>query len=275
MRFSAIVAVIGAFAVVLFTNHSEGDPVAALVNLEAAVIVLGGSFMAILGQFHMGGVLRGIKGLKWLVKPPSLDVPSVASHFVELASIGRKGGLLKLQEEFGRIDDPLFRFGLQLVVDGKLTPDAVRSQLHARMEVEAADNLVPAEVWESVGGFAPTLGVLGAVMGLIHVMLHLDGSGSGNNIGAGIAAAFVATLYGVGSANLIFIPAGKRLQRVFEEFEQQQEIIVLGLVSLAEGVNGPTMRDRLSIYVGEESNQKGKDEGEEAAEPQEAADAEG
>lgn len=273
MKLSAIVAVIGAFAVVIFTNHSEGDPLAALLNVEAAVIVLGGSFMAVLGQFHIAGVIRAVKGLKWLIQPPAMDVPAFIEQIAEMAAKGRQNGLLALEEDLPNINDPLFRFGLQLVIDGT-DLESLRSQLHTRMDVAATDHLVPAEVWEAVGGFAPTLGVLGAVMGLIHVMLHLSGSGSGNSIGTGIAAAFVATLYGVGSANLIFIPAGKRLQRVAEGYEREQEMIVTGLVLLAEGANRQAVRARLSSFAGGSAGvpEPGREESREA---QEVADAEG
>lgn len=272
MKLSAIVAVIGAFVVVIFTNHSEGDPIAALINLEAAVIVLGGSFMAILGQFHLEGVVRAVKGLKWLIKPPSMDVAAFIEQISEMATKGRQNGLLALEEDLPNVEDPLFQFGLQLVIDGT-DLEALRSQLHTRMDAAATDHLLPAEVWEAVGGFAPTLGVLGAVMGLIHVMLHLSGTGSSNNIGAGIAAAFVATMYGVGSANLIFIPAGKRLQRVAEAYEREQEMIITGLLLLAEGANRQTVRARLESFAGVSVAAESENEGMDT--PQEVTDAEG
>lgn len=248
MNFSSIVAVIGAFAVVLFTNYSEGDPLGALLNVEAAVIVLGGSFMAILGQFHLNGIVHGVKGLRWLVKPPQQNQLQLVENFVDWSKLVRKQGLLSLEDSLEEVEDPFLRDGLQMVVDG-LEVETVRALLDTRIETDELDANEPAEIWDAVGGYAPTLGVLGAVMGLIHVMLHLHGSG--NAIGEGIAAAFVATLYGVGSANLIFIPIGKRIARSVEEQARHREMIVAGLVLLAEGTNSQKLRTQLDGYISE------------------------
>lgn len=246
MNFSSLVAVVGAIAVVLYTNSSEGDPLGALINTEAAVIVLGGSFMAILGQFHLKGVIHGFRGLKWLVKPPKHDPATLVDQFVDWSRVVRKQGLLSLEDSLEEIDDPFLHDGLQMVVDG-LEVDTVRQLMNTRIETDEIEANEPAEIWDAVGGYAPTLGVLGAVMGLIHVMLHLHGAG--NAIGQGIAAAFVATLYGVGAANLIFIPIGKRLERFVEQQARHREMVVAGLTLLAEGTNSTTLRSQLGGYI--------------------------
>lgn len=246
MKLSSLIAIIGAFAVVLYTNHSEGDPMAALINTEAAVIVIGGCLMAILGQFHFKGVLHGFKGLKWLIKPPTHDPSTLVDQFVEWSRTVRKQGLLSLEDSLEEVDDPFLRDGLQMVVDG-LEVDTVRRLMNTRIETDEIEANEPAEIWDAVGGYAPTLGVLGAVMGLIHVMLHLNGNGT--SIGRGVAAAFVATLYGVGAANLIFIPIGKRIERFVEEQVRYREMIVSGLTLLAEGTNSSTLRTQLGGYI--------------------------
>ncbi|HYW76226.1 MAG TPA: flagellar motor protein [Gammaproteobacteria bacterium] len=253
MRLSSIVAVLGAFGVIVYTNHSEGDPLGALVNLEAAVIVLGGSTMAILNQFHLSGMLRGIKGLKWLIRPPTYDQESFVEQLSDWTRMARREGLLSLETVLAEVEDPFLADGLQMVIDG-LEVENLRSLLATRMETDEREDTEPAEVWEAVGGYAPTLGVLGAVMGLIHVMLHLSGAGA--SIGSGIAAAFVATLYGVGSANLIFIPMGKRLGRVVEERVRYREMVVAGLALLAEGANPQTLKMRLNGYISRHAPKK-------------------
>lgn len=246
MKLSSIVAVLGAFGVILYTNHSEGDPVAALINVEAAVIVLGGALMAILGQFHLNGLLQALTGLKWLIRPPAYNSEAFIDQLTEWTRMARREGLLSLEAVLDEVDDDFLRDGLQMVIDGSEV-ESLRALLQTRIETDEVEERHPSEVWEAVGGYAPTLGVLGAVMGLIHVMLHLSGSGS--DIGTGIAAAFVATLYGVGSANLIFIPAGKRLGYVVEERVRHREMMIAGLLMLAEGANPQTLRTRLQGYV--------------------------
>lgn len=253
MKLSSLVAIVGAIGVVLYTNHSEGDPLGALVNTEAAIIVLGGSLMAVLGQFHFNGLMHGIKGLKWLFKPPVHDPTQLVDNLVGWSRLVRKQGLLSLEDEIDDVEDPFLRDGLQMVIDG-LEVDTVRVLMETRVETDEIEANEPAEIWDAVGGYAPTLGVLGAVMGLIHVMLHLHGAG--NAIGEGIAAAFVATLYGVGAANLIFIPAGKRLERVVEEQVRYREMVVAGLTLLAEGTNSQTLRTQLDGYISARTKKK-------------------
>lgn len=270
MRLSPIIGVVGAFAVILFVNHSEGDPMAALINIEAAVIVLGGSLMAVLNHFQFEGLKRGIKGLKWLVKPPVFEPEDFIQKLTEWTRMARREGLLSLESELEELDDdPFLRDGLQMVIDG-VEVENIRSLLHTRMETDEMEEAEPGEVWEAVGGYTPTLGVLGAVMGLIHVMLHLNGEG--NDIGAGIAAAFVATMYGVGSANLIFIPIGKRLAKVVDDRIRHREMVTAGLVMLAEGANPQTLRTRLQGYISREASEK-KSQAEDEGEAVEGADA--
>lgn len=270
MKLSALAALVGAFAVVIFTNHSEGDPVGALVNLEAAVIVLIGATVAALQQFHLKGIMRGVKGLKWLVRPPVHDTAAMIDQFCAWARLARREGLLQLERELEQIEDLFLRDGLQMVIDG-VDVGNLRTMMRTRIETEEAKDGEPAELWEAIGGYAPTLGVLGAVMGLIHVMLHLSGNGA--NIGAGIAAAFVATLYGVGSANLIFLPMGKHLKQVVSDVSRQREMLMEGLVAIAEGANPQTLRMQLGVFLTRAA--KAKEQGEpKAAEPaEETADA--
>lgn len=250
MRLSPIIGVLGAFAVIIFVNHDEGDPLGALINLEAAVIVLGGSFMASLNHFQFHGIKAAVKGLKWLVRPPTRDAGAFIEQLAQWTRVARREGLLALEGELDALeDDPFVRDGLQMVIDG-IEPANIRALLHTRMETDEVEDSLPAEVWEAVGGYTPTLGVLGAVMGLIHVMLHL--SGAGKSIGVGIAAAFVATMYGVGSANLIFLPIGKRLSKVVEDRVRGREMIVEGVVLLGEGANAQTIRTRLQGYISRE-----------------------
>lgn len=247
MKWSVVIGVIAGLGIMVFVNYNEGDPIAALFNIEAAVIVLGGCFTAALCHFQFSGCMRAIRKLKWLVVPPAVDPEALIQDFESWTRTARRDGLLSLEKPLAEIEhDPLLHDGLQMVVDG-VEIDALRALLRARIETDAITNKEPGEFLDAMGGYAPTLGVLGAVMGLIHVMLHL--SGGMTALGQGIAEAFTATMYGVGFANLVFIPAGKRLAVLAEILSRRGEIASEGLVLLAGGANPQTIRTNLQGYL--------------------------
>jgi len=245
VRLSSVIGIIGAIGVVFYANHDEGDPVAALLKMSAAMVVFGGTFMAMLIQFELKGLIRTLKALKWLAKPPENDPEALIASFEKWTREARKRGMLALEQTVHELQDPFLREGLQMVIDGvELEP--LRRTLEARMETDNQADERPAQAWESAGGYAPTIGVLGAVIGLIHVMLNLSNPSS---LGGGIATAFVATIYGVGSANLVFLPVGNRLKNVAEDQARYREMVLEATLLLAEGANAQTIRTQLKSFV--------------------------
>ncbi len=263
MRLSSLLGIIGAVSVIFYANHDEGDPVAALLKMSAAMIVFGGTFMSVLIQSEFKGVLGALKSLKWLVRPPEQDPQELIRRFEEWTREARRRGMLALEQTVKDLQDPFLREGLQMVIDGvELEP--LRRTLEAKMETDNQADERPAQIWEAAGGYAPTIGVLGAVIGLIHVMLNLSNPSS---LGNGIATAFVATVYGVGSANLAFLPVGKRLKDIAEERARFREMVVEATLLLAEGANAQTIRTQLQSFIVEQkkAGEEGEEQDEKAA----------
>lgn len=247
MKFSVVVGVVAGLGIIVFVNAQEGDPLAALINVVSAVIVIGGCLAACISHFSFKGCMRAVRGSTWLISPPRHDAAAFIKQAIDWARAARRNGLLSLEQTLGEIkNDAFLHDGLQMVVDG-VEIDALRTLLHVRIDMEAKGENEAAEFWDGMGGYAPTLGVLGAVMGLIHVMLHLDGGVAA--LGTGIAEAFTATMYGVGLANLIFIPMGKRLSKVAEEVRQHKEMVVEGMLLLAGGASPQSIETSLQSYA--------------------------
>lgn len=238
---SAILGVLLSFCVVILANYMEGDPFQALLSIEGAMIVFGGSTCAMLTHAGLGDLLTSLKYLKWLFRPPRVNSVAFINKASLWADIIRKRNLLALQETVDTLDDRFLKIGLQTLVDGKKYEE-LREMLFQVGDVEDREYAVAGEFWEAMGGYAPTLGVLGAVLGLIHVMRNLDHPSS---LGGGIAVAFVATIYGVGSANLILIPLGSRMKKIAGMRTVYREIATEGLLLLCKGASPITIRGTL------------------------------
>ena len=180
----------------------EGGTIRSILQLTAAVIVFGGTLGAVLVSSSASDVLATARSLPGAFVDTAEHADTVIESVVRYARIARKDGILALEDEVQQEADPLLQKGLSLAVDG-VQAKALRDMLE--MDVAAAEerDLIPVRVWDSAGGYAPTVGILGAVLGLIHVMENLTDP---SKLGAGIAVAFVATVYGVGTANLVFLP---------------------------------------------------------------------
>ncbi len=242
---SGIFGIIAAFAVVILGSLSDGDPLSALFSVTAIIIVFGGTFAAILTQFGFGQVMAGLKGLSWLIKPPKADMTGFIEKIASWSNLARSQGTLALEGELTSESDPFLRKGLQLIIDNTSPEDLypVLSAIAANAEHE---DMVAGEVWEAAGGYTPTIGVMGAVLGLIHVMMRLDHP---EELGEGVATAFVATIYGVGAANLIFLPLGTRFAAVAETRARERDIIIQGFALLAEGKPGILIRQNLQSLL--------------------------
>lgn len=242
---SGILGLIGAFAVVILGSLVDGDPLSALFSLTAAIIVLGGTFIALFTQFGPGGFLAGIGRCVWLVKPPQIDLLAFIDQVSAWSSQARAQGVLALEEELKSVSDPFQRQGLQMVVDNT-RPDELEATLNILAAKAARADQIAGELWEAAGGYSPTIGVMGAVLGLIHVMMRLDHP---EELGAGIATAFVATIYGVGGANLLFLPLGTRFANVAAELERDRHVVIQGFKLLAEGKPGIVIRQTLQNFI--------------------------
>lgn len=226
-------------------NLLEGGHVAALMNGPAAVIVLGGTLGAVLLQTPFNSFRRGMYMLLWVFAPPRIALEEGIESIIKWSQIARKEGLLGLEAMLDIEPDPYARKGLQLLVDGT-DPDGIRDVLEVDLETQESRDLRAARMFESMGGYSPTIGIIGAVMGLIHVMENLADP---TQLGQGIAVAFVATIYGVAFANLLALPIGNKLKHIVQRQSRYREMILEGLLSIAEGENPRSIEMKLQGFM--------------------------
>lgn len=242
----SLVGITLAIAAILVGQVLEGGHVSSLIQPTAFLIVIGGTLGAVMLQSSLKVFRTGIQMVRWVFVPPRLEHATMIGQIVNWSHVARKEGLLSLESQIPGIDDPFIQKGLQLVVDG-VEPERLREVLEVEIDSWEAQLKQGARIWEAAGGYAPTIGILGAVMGLIHVMENLSDP---SKLGSGIAVAFVATIYGVGSANLIFLPMAKKLLGVVGTLCSLREMVVDGLVGIANGDNPRIIESRLKGYGG-------------------------
>jgi len=225
-------------------NLLEGGHVSALINGSAFIIVFGGTLGAAMLQTPLPVFKRAFAIVSWVLKPPLVDLTKVRKQLVNWGQRSRKDGLLGLEGIAETEQRHFYKQGLMLLVDGT-EPDTIRDVLQTDLMLQERADLEAAKVFDAMGGYAPTIGIIGAVLGLIHVMGNL---GDPSQLGAGIATAFVATIYGVAAANLIFIPIGQKLRATVRELALEKELVIDGLVAIAEGENPRIIEMRLTTY---------------------------
>jgi chemotaxis protein MotA len=181
----------------------------------------------------------------WVFRSPVMDARVIVQNMVEWSQIARKQGLLGLESQIERERDDFIRKGLQLVVDGG-EPDAIRSTLEVDLSGREAADLRAARVFEGMGVYAPTLGIIGAVLGLMAVMQNLANPAK---LGAGIAAAFTATVYGIGLANLFLLPIANKLKTTVQAQSHVREMVIEGMVAIAQGDNPRSIESRLQGFL--------------------------
>lgn len=223
----------------------EGGHLSSLLQPTAFLIVIGGTLGAVMLQSPMPVFVNGMRMGKWVFTPPPLAPDQLIRRITAWSQIARKEGLLALEGQMNGERDPFIQKGLQLLVDG-VEPERLREVLEVEIGSFEDRMKAGARIWEAAGGYAPTIGILGAVMGLIHVMENLSDP---SKLGGGIAVAFVATIYGVGSANLIFLPISKKLLANVARIVTLREMLVDGLVGIANGDNPRIIESRLQGYV--------------------------
>lgn len=245
MDMVSIIGTILGILVIIIGTVLKGSTVGALWNPAAFVIVFFGTLAALLVQ-NQGKVLKhSLSMMKLVYRPPQHRPSDLISRIVGWSEISRRQGLLGLEPQIEAETDPFVSKGLQLLVDGS-EPDAIRSVLEVDLETRETIDLAGAKVYENAGIYAPTLGIIGAVMGLMAVMQNLADP---SKLGHGIAAAFVATIYGVALANMFMLPMAARLKGLVGKQTQMREILIEGLVSIAQGDNPRQIESRLQGYV--------------------------
>jgi chemotaxis protein MotA len=223
----------------------EGGHVSSLVQPTALMIVLGGTLGAVLLQSPYPVFRRGMQMVRWVWVPPVIEQKQVLDQVLGWSQIARREGLLQLENQIARIKDPFTKKGLQLLVDGA-DPEHIRELLEVDINTFEDEWRQSAKIWDSAGGYSPTIGILGAVMGLIHVMENLSDP---TKLGSGIAVAFVATIYGVGLANLVYLPIAGKLKYYIARMVASKEMLIDGLVGIAVGDNPRIIESRLKGYM--------------------------
>jgi chemotaxis protein MotA len=234
----AVLAIVGG-------QYFEGGSISSLVQPTAFLIVIGGTLGAVMLQSPLPVFVNGVRMAGWILNPPVVIAQGLITQLTGWSQLARKEGLLALEDKIPALRDPFARKGLQLLVDG-VEPERLREVMVVEIATYEANMRLSARIWESAGGYAPTIGILGAVMGLIHVMENLSDP---SKLGEGIAVAFVATIYGVGSANLIFLPMAKKLLGHVARLVAAREMFVDGLVGIANGDNPRIIENRLKGYI--------------------------
>ncbi len=243
--FLSFIGIIVAFAAILGGNWLEGGHVASLINGPAIVIVLGGTIGAILLQTPIPVFVHAMRLAGQVFVIPRYDLYGTISKLVQWSDTARRDGLLGLEMAADTEPDPFTRKGVQLLVDGS-EPDVIRNVLEVELDNQEQTDLRAVKVFEGMGGYSPTIGIIGAVMGLIHVMQNLADPGK---LGGGIATAFVATIYGVGLANLFLLPFANKLKTLTQQRSQFRELVIEGLVSIAEGENPRNIELKLQGFI--------------------------
>ena len=245
MDILSIIGVLLAGTAIIAGAVLKGAGLHALLSWAAFMIVMVGTLAAICVQTPLEVMRRALVMLPWVFRPPTREPEAQIRKLVEWSGISRKQGLLGLEPVLGRETDPFLRRGLQLVVDGN-SPDAIRATLEVDMQVRESADLRAARVFEGMGVYSPTLGIIGAVLGLMAVMQHLADP---SQLGHGIAAAFTATVYGIGMANLLFLPMANKLKVAVHAHAHVHAMLIEGLIGIAQGDNPRGIDNRLRSYL--------------------------
>jgi chemotaxis protein MotA len=241
----SLIAVVMGLTAIIAGQAIEGGSIGSLMQLTAFMIVIGGTTSAVMLQSTPKQFMAGLRMLRWVFRPPNFDHERMIREVVSWSQGSRKGGLLSLEGMIAQQRDPFTKKALQMLVDGT-EPETLRAVMEVEISMFEHARKQAARIWESAGGYAPTMGILGAVLGLIHVMENLSDP---SKLGGGIAVAFVATVYGVGSANLFFLPMGNKLKHLVAAEVAMKELVVEGVVAIANGENPRIIESRLRGYL--------------------------
>ncbi len=243
-----IISILGitlGLAAILVGQALEGGSIGSLMQFTAFMIVIGGTLGAVMLQSNMRVFLDGLSMLRWVIHPPIITPRKTLETLLEWSHLARRGGLLALEPLIEQQTDLFHRRGLQLLVDGA-EPEVLRETLEVDLQAYETHHTEAAKIWLAAGGYSPTIGILGAVMGLIHVMENLSDP---SKLGSGIAVAFVATIYGVGGANLLYLPISGKLRYWVGRQVVNKELFIQGMVAIANGENPRIIEAKLQGYL--------------------------
>jgi len=245
MDILSIIGLLLGIGAIVGGNYLEGGTINALINLPALLIVGGGTIGATLLQTELPTFINSLRMLRYIFNPPQYDLAQMAEQLVLISNHARKEGILRLESLANDMEDSFLRKGLQLVADGTTS-----SEIHKILEQDLVNfeeyQLKAAKVFENMGGYSPTIGIIGAVMGLIHLMSSLAEPAK---LGSGIATAFVATVYGVAMANLLLLPIGNKLKSLTLNSSKLKEMQIIGMISLVNQENPRTLELKLQGFI--------------------------
>jgi len=241
----SLIGIVLALGGLLIGQTLEGGKIASLVQPAAFVIVIVGTIGAVILQSGLRNFFHGLRMAGRVFSPPRDNYPDLIRDIAGWSLIARREGLLSLERLIDGVHDPFLQHGLRLIVDG-VDPAKLRDVLDIEIGAFETRQRLGIKVWESAGGYAPTIGILGAVLGLIHVMENLSDPA---RLGGGIAVAFVATIYGVGFANLVFLPVAGKLKAHVAREVFKHEMLADAFAGIASGENPRLIEERMNIYL--------------------------
>lgn len=244
MDWASVAGLALALAGILTGQLLEGGSISSLIQPAAGAVVVVGTCGAVLLQSGMPVFVRGVKMLRWVFSPPPDTSAADSMEIMAWSATARREGLLSLERILTSVQDQFVATALRLMVDG-LDPVKMREILDIEISSYERGERQAAKIWEAAGGYAPTIGILGAVLGLIHVMENLADP---TKLGSGIAVAFVATIYGVGLANLVFLPIANKLKTIISREVARREMLAEVFSGIASGDNPRVIQERLSAY---------------------------
>jgi chemotaxis protein MotA len=247
MERASIIGLILGITAIVGGNLLEGGRVESIFQPTAALIVFGGTAGATFLSFPFRDILKAIGSVRSVIRQDRSDPAKIIADIIRFSALARKGGFIALETEIARLDASYFKKALTLAVDGMLPKLLIETMEQDIITFEEERRRI-AKVFETAGGFAPTIGILGAVLGLIHVMENLSDPAK---LGAGIAVAFVATIYGVGSANLILLPISRKLINQLNRELALRAMIIEGVVGIQSGLNPHYLEEKLKVFVEE------------------------
>ena len=245
MDILSMLGLVVALGGILGGQFLEGGSINVLLQLAAFLIVLGGTLGAVMVQHPLNIFVTGIKMARWVFVTPKIDKQQLVYRMTAWGNAARKDGILALEGQIRTAGDPFLQKGLQLLVDGN-SAEKIRAVLDIDLNTYETLRWQSARVWEAAAGYAPTIGILGAVLGLVHVMQSL---GEPAKLGAGIAVAFIATIYGVGFANLVFLPIAGKLKILIAKEVTLREMVIDGLCMIANAENPHFIENKLKGYI--------------------------
>jgi chemotaxis protein MotA len=248
MDLSTIIGLLLAFGGILGGQALEGGSVGSLLQGTAALIVLAGTFGACLIQFPLSVFITSMKSVSKAFFQKKDPNKAIIAEIVQYANKARRQGIISLETDIENIQDPFLKKALNMAVDG-IEPKTLRETMEVEMDNMEGEGELPIKFWEAAGGYSPTIGIIGAVLGLIHVMENLA---EPEKLGGGIAVAFVATVYGVTMANVVYLPLAGKLKLRHKAFMTGKEIILAGVLSILEGENPRLIEEKLRSFISKE-----------------------